>query len=100
MFDKNDAELTKTIHDNSMARMAEKVAKYSKDPSEKERLEKNLCKYCMYSKFDSWAGQAFTNENCKECGKEMTFGTTDTDKYCDECAKKLNVCKHCGQIMD
>lgn len=48
---------------------------------------------------DSFAGQAFTTTKCEGCGLEMTFATTDIDKYCLSCALKKNICRHCGKEM-
>lgn len=100
MFDRSDAELMQFIHKNAMVNMKNRVDNYNSDPNKEDRLENNLCKYCEYSKGNGWAGQAFTNIKCKGCEREMTFPTTDTDKYCEDCAKEFNICKHCGQIMD
>ena len=100
MFDKSKAENKKKLHDRFVEKEYGKLGGYSDDSQKDIRKEKQLCKYCFYIMIDGWSGQAFTNCNCENCEKEMTFATTDTDNFCIECAKKLNVCKHCGQIMD
>jgi hypothetical protein len=80
--------------------MRTKVLEYDADPDKENRINKCLCRRCYYTCGDTWAGQAFTDSKCDGCGKEMTFATTDTDDYCEECAKKYNVCKHCSAAMD
>lgn len=100
MFDKKKAEDTKKWHDKHIEKTYGKLYVYNDDPYREKRKEKQLCKYCFYMTGDSWAGQAFSDTKCEYCEKEMTFATTDTDSFCIECARKLNVCKHCGQVMD
>ena len=77
-----------------------KIENYENDEKKEERIKEQLCKHCFYIDNSRIAGQAFTHSFCKECKKEMCFPTTDTDKYCEKCATKLNACKHCGSEID
>jgi hypothetical protein len=80
--------------------MTKKLNSYCFDDKQMERSLQQLCKYCFYVNTGRIAGQAFTKSNCSYCEKEMMFPTTDRDKYCPECAKKIMACKHCGARMD
>ena len=89
------------IHHDAVEEQRAAIRAYDEDKSRKYRLEEGLCKYCYYiMKGGTFAGQMITHANCHECGKEMVFPTTMTDVLCLECAKKLNLCKHCGATMD
>lgn len=99
-FDEKTCEDRTYFRKRRMQDMKSKVVLYDDDPNKEERLEKHLCKSCFYVYNSGWAGQAFTTVKCEDCDKEMTFGSTDTDNFCDDCAIKNNVCKHCGAEMD
>lgn len=89
------------IHHDAVEERRAAIKAYDEDKSRKYRLEEGLCKYCYYiMRGGIFAGQMITHSNCHECGKEMVFPTTMTDALCLECAKKLNLCKHCGATMD
>lgn len=89
------------IHHDAVEESRAAIKAYDEDKSRKYRLEEGLCKYCYYiMRGHTFAGQMITHTNCHECGKEMVFPTTMTDALCLECAKKLNLCKHCGATMD
>ena len=89
------------IHNDAVEEQRAAIRAYDEDRSRKYRLEEGLCKYCYYiMRGGTFAGQMITHTNCHECGKEMVFPTTMTDSLCLECAKKLNLCKHCGATMD
>lgn len=89
------------IHHDAVEEKRAAIRAYDEDKSKKYRLKEGLCKYCYYIMGSStFAGQMITHANCHECGKEMVFPTTITDSLCLECAKKLNLCKHCGATMD
>ena len=89
------------IHHDAVEEQRAAIRAYDEDKSRKYRLEEGLCKYCYYiMRGGTFAGQMITHANCHECGKEMVFPTTMTDALCLECAKKLNLCKHCGATMD
>ena len=64
------------------------------DPDRKARLKDCTCVVCYYG--SHIGGQAFTHRDCGECGKDMMYGSTCTDKYYLECAAKFQVCKQCG----
>lgn len=81
-------------------KMKKKISLFELDEDAVSRKKNCECKYCTYINSDRIAGQAFTHAICKTCGKEMIFPSTDTDLYCVECAKKMNICKHCGSEMD
>jgi hypothetical protein len=105
-MDKNKQELLQRAGMNThfnmknIQHMRNKLAAFDTDPKLEERKSKQLCKHCFFVNNNRIAGQSFTNHNCGLCRKVMTFSTTDTDKFCLECAKKLSVCKHCGAKID
>lgn len=90
----------KWFNDRHVSKLKGKIFDYNQDKAKEFRKEHCICKYCYYINTGRIAGQAFTTIECKECKKETTFPSTDTDKYCLKCAQKLNVCKHCGSEMD
>lgn len=69
------------------------------DSKREERLEYQLCKVCFYQE-DSFSLQVFHTVNCGKCGKEMIFSSSRTDILCQDCAKDVNCCEHCGAKMD
>lgn len=77
-----------------------KLIKYYSDEEKAIRKSKNLCKCCFYYNTSRIGGAAITTRPCAECDTEMHFGNTCTDIFCDKCANKLNLCKHCGAKMD
>ncbi len=87
-------------HNRRIEKLKTKIKNYEEDLEKEKRLKRHLCRYCMYINNDRISGQAITHTECMNCGLEMTFPTTDTDSYCKVCAKGLNVCKHCGSLMD
>jgi hypothetical protein len=78
---------------------SKRLLEYFSDPKRKERREKQTCKYCYYYA-SHVGGAAITTSLCAECSQEMIFGSTCTDYCCDECAKKLGICKRCGATLD
>jgi hypothetical protein len=94
------AETNTYFNAKSIQHLRQKIADFDSDYKIYERKSKQLCKHCFYVNTGRFAGQAFTNRNCGACEKTMTFSTTDTDKFCQECAKELSICKHCGAMMD
>lgn len=68
------------------------------DPEKKQRLDSLTCKSCYYNHYFGFS--AITKTNCKNCQKEMVFGSSDVDIYCKSCALKLKKCKKCGQPLD
>jgi len=94
---------TNLFDDNFVDEMIRKLKEkrldnMARDPKKSWRSEVQLCKLCSYS--DWVGGQMITTIYCAECGKEMTFPSTNVDMYCIDCARKLNACKHCGKPMD
>jgi hypothetical protein len=59
-----------------------------------ERVITQECQSCFYSQ--RIGGQAITRSYCGICEKEMTFGNTNVDAVCLECAKEHRLCKHCA----
>lgn len=83
-----------------LKKMKEKIKNYEEDTYRDTRKKEMLCKYCYYIMSDRISGQSFCTTECLNCKKEMSFGNTDTDELCMECAEELNRCKHCGVKMD
>ena len=40
-----------------------------------------------------------THSTCRGCSKIMKFERTITNELCDTCAKELNRCKRCGNLL-
>lgn len=99
-FDKEHSKFWSNYRDNNITKMRNKLSLYDNDPEQTKRLNENLCKSCYYVHNDGWGGQAITTKKCEDCGKEMTFASTNVDNFCNVCALKNNVCKHCGGKMD
>jgi hypothetical protein len=76
-----------------------KVVNYLNDTDRKERKQQQLCKYCKYMG-SGWGLNAITEANCGRCGQVRTFGSSNVDVLCEECAKETKSCKHCGGKMD
>lgn len=68
------------------------------DPNKDERLRTQQCRRCFYT--TAFGGAAITTSKCDNCGKEMTFGSTNVDVFCMDCAIKLNSCIHCGNDVN
>ena len=68
------------------------------DPEKEKRLKQQLCNICYYG--SRVGGAMITSKACESCGKEQTFSNTNTDILCQECAKNMGVCKHCGSDMN
>lgn len=83
-------------------KMTSSLIQYYSDDRVKERKAKHLCRYCFYVNTSRIGGSAITTKTCSAegCDTEMYFGNTCTDVFCDECADKLKLCKHCGAKMD
>lgn len=64
------------------------------DSDKAKRLEKQECQCCFYD--SRIGGAAMTDSTCGLCEKTTHFGSTAVDKLCKECAKKHDLCKHCG----
>ena len=64
------------------------------DPRKAERIEKSECVVCFYG--SRIGGASMTNRECMSCGKNELYPSTATDVLCMGCAKKHDLCKHCG----
>lgn len=42
---------------------------------------------------------AFSTGICKRCGISLVCANTPPDVLCSECAKKNNLCMHCGAAL-
>ena len=100
MFDSTTIENSTFRNKKHVEKLRNKIDSYDKDPYKAVRQGEMLCKHCFYIINDRVAGQAFCTKKCSNCGREMSFGTTDADELCMQCAKELNCCKYCGAKMD
>jgi len=97
---KEDARQQTYTNKERITKMRTKLERYDTDPEKSERLSSCLCKMCHYVDTSRIGGQAITKTYCKNCGGEMLFGNTVTDKFCPECAMKMGLCKHCGAKVE
>jgi hypothetical protein len=44
-------------------------------------------------------GSAYTNWECKICGKKATEGHTNIPMLCGECSRDLLLCERCGKSI-
>jgi Primosomal protein N'' (replication factor Y) - superfamily II helicase len=96
----HEAEMRTFFNNKNVDHLLKKIDLYKNDPDQEKRATQQICKHCFYINNGRIAGQAFTTSCCDFCDGKMTFPTTDTDKFCPECAEQLSVCKHCGAKMD
>lgn len=68
------------------------------DVHRKQRIKEQECPYCFYLA-SGFGGSAMTSWECALCPKSQVFGSTSTPTLCDECAKKEDRCKQCGDKM-
>lgn len=94
------AKDTLKYNNRRVEHLCDKLDKYKSDIKKDERVKKQLCRYCFYMESDKIVMNAFTPQVCKECGEQSFSANSDIDKYCSACAKKYNVCKHCGSYID
>lgn len=70
--------------------------RYLADPERKERLAAGRCKRCYYIWTARIGGSAMTMQPCGVCDEEVWYGSTATDKICQPCAAKKELCRQCG----
>jgi len=58
------------------------------------RQNKQECQVCFYSM--KVGGAAMTSSKCGICQTILSFGSTNVDRVCMNCATKHRLCKHCG----
>ena len=73
----------------------ESLAAFDSDSKATERRQERECKACFYLR-SRFAGQAFTDYKCKNCGAEGNHHNTSVPKLCDACADSLRLCRYCG----
>lgn len=81
-------------------KLHKKILNYYDDKERQERLKSNLCKWCYYMEADEVVMSAFTTQICKGCAKTNIYGNSKRHMYCEECAEKMHLCKHCGSVID
>jgi hypothetical protein len=99
MFDKENASYKEFVHKAHAAGMTAKLLKHYADTDKKARMDEGLCKHCAYIG-TRIGGAAITARKCGNCGAEMVFDSTCTDRLCQKCATEIGHCKHCGQKLD
>ena len=65
------------------------------DSEKNKRLKQQECPACYYLR-GRVGGAAMTTTECGLCGKIIHFSSTCVDVVCEDCAKRNNLCKHCG----
>ncbi len=73
--------------------------KYKNDTDIQIRHKKQECPVCYYNP-DRIGGAAITTGVCGLCEAEKIFANTCVDVLCLDCAKKHNLCHHCGGDID
>lgn len=100
ILSKEDIEIKTYFNNRRVEKIRKKIDNFDKDPQKSKRLEKHICKTCMYIKNDSITLSAFHHSNCGICNKEIVSSNSDIDCLCEDCARENNLCKHCGAIID
>lgn len=70
------------------------------DVNKKDRLSKSTCLVCYYDRRGIMVTNASVTTNCRSCNKKITFGNSNTDEVCLECAKEHKLCVHCGSDIE
>lgn len=65
------------------------------DPDKEIRQAKCLCVVCHYAP-PRMSGAAMTSQPCMSCHENQLYSSTATDQLCVPCAKKHDLCAHCG----
>lgn len=68
---------------------------YEEDNHQKQRMRSLECKSCFYLK-NGFAGQAFTEFECRNCGDKEYYPNTAVPRYCRKCAEKHQSCVRCA----
>lgn len=78
--------------------IAARLGRYEADAEKDVRLgdKKHLCRYCYYYATSRIGGSAVTSSECSLCDNTLHSGNTCIDLLCLECAKRNNLCQHCG----
>jgi DNA-directed RNA polymerase subunit RPC12/RpoP len=76
-----------------------RVQEYKKDGSRVKRLKRRECPYCFHFR-TGFAGQAFTDWKCRNCGAEDQHANTAVPILCNDCSKNLNACVRCMADLD
>ncbi len=69
------------------------------DKMRRTRLVASLCPSCFYLP-PAVAGMAISEQPCGLCGQNETYPTTNVDLLCLACAKRKQLCKHCGADVE
>lgn len=73
-----------------------RLADYDEDSQKKARLQKALCRYCMYYATSRIGGAAVSSRSCSFCETTLHSGNTNVDILCVPCATKHEICCRCG----
>lgn len=74
------------------------VQQCDEDPKRKQRLQAQECVVCFGG--SRIGGSAVTFRQCAHCDERLNSGNTNCDVLCIDCAKKAQLCKHCGADID
>ena len=97
-MDRN-AEQQKILNDLMVQSKKKAIQAYDVDKKQVVRRSRSTCKKCFYIDVRI-AGQAFTEFQCGACQEFSMHHNTAVPKYCDACANKLQICRHCGAALD
>ena len=62
-------------------------------------MTEKMCDSCNQEATGMWGCQMITSSKCEVCSKEITNGSTDVNKVCDDCSDKNGLCVKCGRIL-
>ena len=85
-------------HKHRIEYYREWLAKIDADAEKKDRHAEQECVLCW--KASAMAGAAMTSRQCGLCDEMLRCSNTNVDLLCVSCAKKANLCKHCGADID
>ena len=89
---------SEALNKRVIEKMKADLLNVEQDPMKTERLIDGECISCYY--LNSGIGTSnMIAKPCKNCDKIMMFGSSYINRICNDCAKKLSLCKRClGRI--
>lgn len=100
MFNKEESKQVTISNKREVEKIKNRLFNYENDINRIERLKVHKCKYCYYINCDRVVMDIITEGVCKNCAKFTLYPDNHTDRYCDKCSEKYNICKHCGAQLD
>lgn len=95
----SNIEFHNGMHRGRLDELQQFVYRAQHDPAKKARLEKQECVACFYSG-SRIGGATVTTRQCGLCDESLLSGNTNVDVLCVGCARRAQLCRHCGADID